>query len=96
MIKVVQYGQTLLDIAIQLFGSAASLCELAAANGLPISADVQPGQSIIIPDTMPENAIPVFADYIKSSGKVVVSGEAPTAIELIITNNGEILEGLTA
>lgn len=94
MIKLVQYGQTLMDIAIQHFGSAASLVDLAAANGLHISADVQPGQNIIIPDVMPASAIPVFSDYIKNSGKVVLSGDAPIAVELIITNDGASLGGL--
>lgn len=95
MIKKIQYGQTLMDLAIQQFGSAASLVELAAANNLPIDADIQPGQNIIIPDDMPVNAIPVFADYINQSGKVIISGESPAAVQLIITNDGESLEGLT-
>jgi len=95
MIKTVQYGQTLLDLAIQNFGSAASLMDLAAANNLPIDAELQPGDTVIIPDEYPDSAIPVFADYMKASNKIVVSGQSPAAVEIIITNDGESLEGLT-
>ena len=95
MIKTVQYGQSLMDIAIQYFGSAASLFELANANNLPMDADVQPGQSIIIPDDYPASAILVFADYMRESKKVVVSGLSPAAVEILITNDGDSLEGIT-
>jgi len=94
MIKKAQYGQNLMDIAIQQFGSAASLIELAAANNLPIDADLQPGETVIIPDTHPANAIPVFADYLIQNNQIVVSGESPADLEILITNEGESLAGI--
>jgi hypothetical protein len=94
MIKRVQYGQNLMDVAIQQYGSAASLVELAAANNLPIDADLQPGAELTIPDTYPASAIPVFADYLKQNNQVVVSAESPAALEILITNDGESLDGI--
>ena len=92
MIIQVQHGQNLIDVAIQHYGSAASLVELAQANNLALDADLQPGQTLSLPES--ETAIAVFADYLKESGKKVISGETPGTIEILITNDGESLDGL--
>lgn len=94
MIVKVQHGQSLTDIAVQRYGSAAALVELAADNNLPLDAALQPGQSLTIRDTMPEAGIAVFADYLSSNQTVVVSGDNPGALEYLITNDGESLEGI--
>ena len=45
-------GQTLLDIAIQLCGSAEAAYDIALLNGLCISDDLVVGRELMIPDVL--------------------------------------------
>lgn len=47
-------GQTLTDIAIQVYGSAEGVFILAVENGLDVTADLEPGQILSF---QPENII---------------------------------------
>lgn len=89
MIITVQSGQTLMDIAVQHYGSANALIELASDNGLLLSDEVQPGQTLKIRDVLPDNAVSIFADYIAESNIVVVSKQAETNFDVLGTNDDE-------
>jgi len=93
MIIQVLYGQTLMDIAIQYYGDARALVDLANDNGLSISADAFAGQSLFIQDTYPETALRIYADYLsKDSIKVVSSQGGDTEITRVLaTNNNDVL-----
>lgn len=91
MVKV-QYGQTLMDLAIQFYGNASALVELANDNRLALDAEVAPGTELIIREVYPDSATPIFADYLKSIGEVVVSGQADLQpVELLSTNDDEAI-----
>lgn len=47
------HNQSLFDLAIQVFGSVAYAFELALANGLSITSDLEPGQLITLPNSSP-------------------------------------------
>lgn len=49
---VVSVGQTIMDIAVQRYGSAAAAVDIAKANGLSIADSLTPGTSIICPDDL--------------------------------------------
>jgi hypothetical protein len=87
MIIIVKYGQSLMDLAVQMYGSASALVELANDNDLAIDADVQPGQQLIVRDAYPDSAISIFADYIKENSIVVVSGDQVDALEILVTHD---------
>lgn len=47
---VVEPGQTLLDVALNHFGNAAAVLELAKINGLSATDEVAPGTKLIVPN----------------------------------------------
>lgn len=93
MIVKVLYGQSLMDVAIQMYGSAGALMQLAQDNGLALDADVFAGDELFIQDTYPETAISVFADYLTSNNIKVVSGQGGDSdlIEVLSTNDDEVI-----
>lgn len=90
MIIKAKYGQSLMDLAVQLYGSAAALVDLANDNGLALDAEIVPGQELTVRDDYPESALSIFANYIKENNIVVVSGDAGT-VQVLITDGGEAL-----
>jgi len=49
MTHTVLQNQTLLDIAVQNYGNAECVYELAQANNLPLDAELQVGQILVLP-----------------------------------------------
>ncbi|MFD2787934.1 hypothetical protein [Hymenobacter rubripertinctus] len=49
---IITEGQSLLDICIQELGSIEALMELADANGLAITDDLETGEQLQIPDSL--------------------------------------------
>lgn len=87
MIIAAKYGQSLMDLAIQLYGSASALVDLANDNGLALDAEVQPGQELIVRADYPDSAVGLFADYISENNIVVVSGDQVNALEVLVTHD---------
>lgn len=52
----VEYGQTLIDICVQELGDATRVFEVAELNNTNITADIDPGTMIIVPDFAPKKA----------------------------------------
>ena len=50
MTVIVQQRQTVSDIAIQVYGSVEAAIEIAEANNISVTDDLQPGMSIECPD----------------------------------------------
>lgn len=50
MVVRVLHNQSLLDIAIQEYGTASGVFALAVANGLDVTDTLKPGQVLTIPD----------------------------------------------
>lgn len=92
MITIVQYNQSLMDLAVQKYGNASGVVALANDNGLAIDADVFAGDKLIIRDELPEVATVVFAEYIGNAGIVVVSGQGGESelIEVLSPDDDEI------
>ncbi|MBD3748935.1 MAG: hypothetical protein IE931_05520 [Sphingobacteriales bacterium] len=86
---IVLSGQNLMDVCVQVYGTPAALFDFANANGLAMDADILPGQ--ILNNPASEQAIKVYADYIAESGKLVISGGQPSAIDLLSTNADEVI-----
>jgi len=91
--------QTIMDIAIQYYGSAASLSDLCNDNGWDYDQDLQAGDAILIQDTYPASADGDVADYLQGNNVVVISlGEQNNSVALgtndgqyIITNDDEYI-----
>lgn len=87
----VHHGQTLMDIAIQFYGSADALVDLANDNGLALDASINPGDKLIINDVYPERALSIFSDYLKDNKIVVCSGDKVNAFSVLVTNDDEMI-----
>jgi len=89
----VQYGQSLMDIAVQQYGSAGALWDLAADNGHALDADVFAGDELVIRDSYPDTAIPIYADYLTGNSIKIVSHQGGNLehIEVLSTNDNEII-----
>ena len=59
-------GQTLLDVAIQHTGDASRAFEIALANGLNFSDDLEIGTVVLVPEASVENKKNV-ADFVKTN-----------------------------
>jgi hypothetical protein len=81
---VVNHNQTLLDIAMQECGSATALVDLALLNGISITEDILPGNSLLLPGVL--NA--ALVNYLKANGYVFATkpGQASPLVigEMII------------
>ena len=87
----VQYGQTLMDIAIERYGSASSLIELANDNGLSPSDEITAGTQLLIRDAKPDSAITLFSDYLNQNGIVVMSRQTAEETSVLATNDDDLL-----
>lgn len=82
MKTVVQAGQTLLDIAIQEYGTIEAAFMLAKANNLSITDTLQAGQSVDIPEKVYDSEL---ADYCQRNSVCPATSEtASNAIRLRI------------
>lgn len=66
MIVTAVNGQSLFDLAIQLYGSVKYVFELAMANGLSITQELEPGQLLEVPELETENN--GIKDYYAANG----------------------------
>lgn len=64
-------NQSLTDIAVQELGSALAVMDLALANGLAVTDNIQPGQVLIIPSSAFENKQVVT--FFKTKGLTVAT-----------------------
>jgi hypothetical protein len=87
---IVHYGQTLIDIAIQEYGSLAAVFQLAKDNGLEVDADLVPGTVLMINDT-PTYSDPDLVNYFKRNGIKINQGQLNLDIEILSTNDNEPL-----
>ena len=58
----VKHGQTLLDVAIQYLGNAASVAQLAALNSLDMTSEITPGQILELPDVADKRVVKFLKD----------------------------------
>ena len=65
--------QSIIDVAIQWYGCAASVIDLCQDNNLELDSDLTPGMTLLIQDTYPESADSDVADYIQGNNILVVS-----------------------
>jgi len=68
----VLHNQSLFDIAVQEDGSALTTFEWALANGLSITDDLNPGQSLVAANSVFKNND--VADYFKGKKQMIASG----------------------
>lgn len=91
--------QSIIDIAVQYYGSAASVIDLCIDNDLELDSELEPGQWLQLQDAYPESADNDTADYIQGSnivvtGVPVISGDGSDVLlidnedNFIITNDG--------
>jgi len=94
LIQVVD-RQNLIDIAVQYYGSAASVIDLCIDNSLELDTDIQPGDWLQIQDTYPDSADGDVADYISGNNIVVVSMSELAVVEddgdYLIDNDGNFI-----
>lgn len=91
MMVVVESGQTLMDLAIQIYGNANSIIDLAKDNGLSITDELTPGTTLQVREQMPENSTEIFADYLNENSIVVVSKQSDNTVTVISTDDDEVL-----
>jgi phage tail protein X len=97
-VKVID-RQSLIDLAIQYYGSAAAVIDLCLDNNLELDDQLPAGTVIQIQDSYPDTADADFASYIKSNSIQVVSmsdDNPGTALgtnddEFIITNDSKYI-----
>ncbi|MBF6607126.1 MAG: LysM domain-containing protein [Flavobacterium sp.] len=63
-------NQSLFDIALQEYGAIDAVFDIAALNDLSISAQLTPGQSILLPEVVYEAEI---AQYFKGINKMIAT-----------------------
>jgi len=93
-IKVLN-NQSLFDIAVQEYGTVEAVFELAMANGLGITDELNAGQELVVPES--DFTAPEIVEYYKKNGlhpatgsTGVIDTDVPVAsgdCEWIIINN---------
>ena len=68
---IIESGQNLCDISLQETGTIDNVFEIAKANNIDCSADLSPGQSILIPDTVKTDSR--ILKYLKNRNTTVIS-----------------------
>lgn len=63
----VQPGQTLFDIAVQHAGSVEAVFELAALNGLAVTAALTPGDVLTLPEVVDKRVRRIMLAYVPAS-----------------------------
>ena len=84
----VRYGQSLIDIAIQVYGTVEAMFDLCLDNDLEFDSNVSTGQLLVIRDTLPDTADADMVSYFTAKGIVVVSGI--TVVDQIFEEEFEI------
>ena len=85
--------QNLVDIAIQYYGSAASVIDLCLDNNLELDSNIEPGTYLLIQDSYPDSANSDVADYIQSNNIIVtsVNEPPPDGSDVLIDNEGNFI-----
>jgi hypothetical protein len=81
--------QSLFDIALQEYGSAASAFDIALANGLSVTAFLAPGESLDVPNDAPTNSAVLV--YYKNN-QVTPATDKPSEY-VAISAGGYVSEG---
>jgi hypothetical protein len=87
----VQDRQNIVDIAIQEYGSAASVIDLCIDNNLELDVDLEPGMTLQIQDSYPESADGDVADYLKINNIVVISMAEDDTNNVLGDNDGNFI-----
>lgn len=88
---MVKDRQSLIDLAVQHYGSAAAVIDLCLDNELEMDGVLQPGTMILIQENYPETAQPDYADYFLQNQIVVVSINEFDAGAVLGTNDDEYI-----
>jgi len=86
--------QNIVDIAIQYYGSAASVIDLCIDNNLELDSNLAAGQTLLIQDTYPDSANGDIADYLQGNTIVVVSMNEPLLpndFDYLLDNNSDFI-----
>lgn len=87
-IILVEAGQSLIDVAIQEFGTADALSAICGLNNLEFDEDIYPGQSLLLPDVDPDNDIQT---YFKNNNIQVNAHLDEGDIEVLAVDDEEVL-----
>lgn len=85
-VNVIEH-QTVSDLSLQEYGTISALVSLAMANGLSITADLSPGQAIILP--ILEVDKDVLRHYKENNVKPATGYVAPELQEIV--EDGEVV-----
>ncbi|HUM50493.1 MAG TPA: LysM domain-containing protein [Chitinophagales bacterium] len=87
-IITVKDNQSLLDIAIQEYGTVDNMIAISQANDLSVSSQLEPGQELIIPDNVKDEKT---LRYYKENSIIVSTAEIPLEIEeiVLVDDSGE-------
>lgn len=58
---IVKQGQSLLDLAVRYIGVPSAYIEIANLNGLDITAVLEPGKVLLVPEVVNKKVISVFS-----------------------------------
>ncbi len=83
--------QTIMDIAIQYYGSAASVVDLCIDNNLELDANISNGDQLLIKDLYPDSANADAADYLLGNSINVISLAEFIPTNVLGDNQGDIL-----
>ena len=83
---IVESGQSIIDIAVQEFGTADGLKTLCDLNGLDYDQDLDPGMRLTLPDLDPDNRVQQYMHLKKFQ---VTSHIDEEDIGLLVTNEDE-------
>ena len=90
MIKVlVEAGQTIMDVAIQEYGSAAGFVTLCQDNNLEFDDELDPGNAVLIRSDLPNTADVNIVDLYRLRGIQVNTGGDQPAPEVLLQQNGD-------
>ncbi len=73
-VYTVRPGQSLIDVAIQVYGSLEAMFDLCLDNQLEMDDDLATGQELLIRDVLPDTADADIVAYYQKKGIIVNSG----------------------
>jgi len=83
--------QTLVDIAIQYYGTAAAVIDVCIDNQLELDTNINNGDQLLIQDTYPPSANANTADYLAANNLQVISITEYQPTNVLGDNQGDIL-----